>query len=69
MAERKRKLKFSDSKLQVLFDKEQRHCSKLQARTLNMTERNCIWDSAGRDTPYKCASVTTNSMKMLIISL
>ena len=32
----------SDGKLQVLIDKVQKHSSKLQAKKLNMTERNHI---------------------------
>ena len=42
MAERKRKIPFSGHQLQVLTDEVLTHSLKLNARNLNVTERNCI---------------------------
>ncbi|KAJ8344216.1 hypothetical protein SKAU_G00315450 [Synaphobranchus kaupii] len=45
MAERKRKLKFSETELHVLTNEVQRHAAKLQSRNLTPSERNHIWES------------------------
>lgn len=58
MAERKRKIKFSDNELQVITD--DRGSSKVQEQHRTVSERNRIWDgsfqSVGAVRVFKCTS-------------
>jgi len=69
MAERKRKMKLSDRKLQLQRSEVQRHSSKPQARNHRQDREKT---DLGFNIPvgrYECTNVAINSLTMLIISL
>lgn len=44
MADRKRKLRFSDRELEVLTEEVQKHASQINGKNVTVTAKNHIWD-------------------------